>query len=193
MRRGHAAETLQIRTSLATRRAWRPPSNAVERKILRQSFASLGADEAGAEDEDVGVVVLARETRASSRRGRARRARRDGGSRRSTCRCRCRTEARRAAPSPRRWRARARRRDRDNRPPRDRRCRDRAPQSPASSSSATRAVLRSKPAWSAATATHSGMATQGDRNDAAFLPDFGAHRQPATIHRVRAPRRLAQA
>ena len=50
--------------NLAMRRAWRPPSNSVARKILQAILGHLLADDARAERQHVGVVMLARVSRA---------------------------------------------------------------------------------------------------------------------------------
>ena len=52
-----------MRASFSRRATWRPPVNSLERNSRRHALADLGADDAGAEGDHVGVVVLAGETR----------------------------------------------------------------------------------------------------------------------------------
>ncbi len=52
-----------VHDNLATRRAWRPPSKDVERKVLRQSLAASVPSKRPPMRQHIGVVVLAREPR----------------------------------------------------------------------------------------------------------------------------------
>ena len=79
--------SLQPLESLATRPAWRPPSNVVFEKDLQRLARDFGSDQALAERHDVGVVVLARQPGRGRRHGRAPRAPWGCGWPRSRCRC----------------------------------------------------------------------------------------------------------
>ena len=110
---------------LSTRRWWRPPANGVSRKMRTRATATSAGEHAGAEREDVGVVVLAREAgRLRVPRGRGPDARDLVGGHRHADAGAADEDA--AVARPRRRRG-ARRRPRSRGSPPTRRCRCRGP------------------------------------------------------------------